>query len=156
MASEAKREVWVVESDRGPEDHHFHEADAKAHLSPGERVVRYVPAASDQAGKADRCRQCNDAYADQTVTGCMSCVCFRKAASASGKAQAESELVELFHARAQLHHGETGYFFELFGKPATVETFKTVREAAHEAWLTLRATGRNRRPPSSTPGSSDG
>jgi len=48
-------------------------------------------------------------------------------------------MVALFQRRAALHQGEDGeFFFEVFGKPATVRSFKTVGESALAAVRALK------------------
>ena len=47
-------------------------------------------------------------------------------------------LTALFERRALLHKSDAGYFFELYGKPATAESFSTVKDAAFAALKVTR------------------
>lgn len=120
MANEPKREVWVCARPTGePRIAYVGHELATSMLGMGEKVVRYVPAASDQAGEerslAKQFMRCADALEtfagggemgctvsehhgihecrlDSLCTGCRARHRIErelKAASASGKAQAE-------------------------------------------------------------------
>jgi hypothetical protein len=95
--ADVKREVIVCERNGVPEMAFTSSLYADAYMNSPVRAgkvtgVRYVPAVEQACAVtavAGKCRQCGDAYADTTVTGCMSCLCFRKAAAEVGKAQTE-------------------------------------------------------------------